>query len=300
MSKRENFLKGFFKENPIFVYLLGMCPALAVTAVFETALGMGLLVIFVLTSSNIVVSLLRKVIPSDVRTPAYIVIIATFVTIVGMVSKAFTYDLYLALGVFIPLIVVNCLILGRAESFASKNNVLDSAIDGFGMGLGFTFALVVIGVFRELLATGGIIWGEYLPFFVEEPITLVSTKVVFILISIGLLGFIMKSISESRKDKANNTVDRRIAYLLSVLFIIFVLLFIFVPTDFDISEYSLNMFSLAPGAFIALGMILAFIQGGNARKTRKEIEAKKRLIEEKKKAALAKKAAAAKLAKEAA
>ena len=254
MSKKENFLKGFFKENPIFVFLLGMCPALAVTAVFETALGMGLLVIFVLTMSNIVVSLLRNVIPSDVRTPAYIVIIATFVTIVGMVSKAFTYDLYLALGVFIPLIVVNCLILGRAESFASKNNVLDSAIDGLGMGLGFTFALVVIGVLREFLATGGIIWGEFLPFFVDQPVTLFSLDMIIHLFN----------------------------------------------SDFAIADYALNMFSLAPGAFIALGMILAVIQGKKARQTKKEIEAQKAKIAELKRVALEKKAAAAKLAKEAA
>lgn len=172
MSKKENFLKGFFKENPIFVFLLGMCPALATTATFETALGMGLLVVFVLTMSNIVVSLIRNIIPNDVRTPAYIVVIATFVTIVGMLTEWQAYALYEALGVFIPLIVVNCLILGRAESFASKNNVLDSAIDGVGMGLGFTFALVVIGIVREFLSTGSIMYGNYLPFFVDAPINL--------------------------------------------------------------------------------------------------------------------------------
>lgn len=172
MSKKENFLKGFFKENPIFVFLLGMCPALATTATFETALGMGILVVFVLTMSNIVVSLIRNFIPNDVRTPSYIVVIATFVTIVGMLTEWQAYALYEALGVFIPLIVVNCLILGRAESFASKNNVVDSAIDGLGMGLGFTFALVVIGVVREFLSTGSIMYGNYLPFFVDEPIHL--------------------------------------------------------------------------------------------------------------------------------
>lgn len=172
MSKKENFLKGFFKENPIFVFLLGMCPALATTSTFETALGMGLLVVFVLTMSNIVVSLIRNLIPNDVRTPSYIVVIATFVTIVGMLTEWKAYALYEALGVFIPLIVVNCLILGRAESFASKNNVVDSAIDGLGMGLGFTFALVVIGLVREMLSTGSIMYGNYLPFFVDKPIYL--------------------------------------------------------------------------------------------------------------------------------
>jgi len=172
MSKKENFLKGFFKENPIFVFLLGMCPALATTATFETALGMGILVVFVLTASNIVISMLRKIIPSDVRTPSYIVVIATFVTIVGMLTEWLAYDLYAALGVFIPLIVVNCLILGRAEAFASKNNVIDSAIDGLGMGLGFTFALVVIGVIREFLGSGSVMYGNYLPFLVDAPINL--------------------------------------------------------------------------------------------------------------------------------
>ncbi|MCF7925715.1 MAG: electron transport complex subunit RsxE, partial [Candidatus Izimaplasma sp.] len=127
MSKKENLLKGLFKENPIFVFLLGMCPALAVTATFETALGMGLLVIFVLTGSNVVVSMLRKYIPNNVRTPSYIVIIATFVTVVQMLTNAYTFALYQSLGVFIPLIVVNCLILGRAESYGSKNYVIDSA-----------------------------------------------------------------------------------------------------------------------------------------------------------------------------
>jgi electron transport complex protein RnfE len=174
MTKLQNFTKGFIKENPIFVFLLGMCPALAVTSTFETSLGMGMLVIFVLTMSNIVISLLRNLIPHDVRTPSYIVVIATFVTIVRMVTEWQAYELYEALGVFIPLIVVNCLILGRAEAFASKNNVLDSAIDGIGMGLGFTFALVVIGITRELLATGAIQLGVYLPFLVAEPMYLIG------------------------------------------------------------------------------------------------------------------------------
>ncbi|PAT02161.1 hypothetical protein CI105_02115 [Candidatus Izimaplasma bacterium ZiA1] len=174
MTKLQNLTKGFFKENPIFVYLLGMCPSLAVTGSFETALGMGILVVFVLTLSNVAISIFRNLIPTEVRTPAYIVIIATFVTIVQMLTNAFALDLSIALGVFIPLIVVNCLILGRAEAFASKNSIIDSAIDGFGMGLGFTLGLVVIGIFREFLATGGIMYGIYLPFFVDAPVTLFS------------------------------------------------------------------------------------------------------------------------------
>ncbi len=163
MSKKENFLKGFIKENPIFVFLLGMCPALAVTTYVETALGMGMLVIFVLSCSNVAISLLKNLIPDEIRIPSYIVIIASFVTIVQMLTNAYAPDLATSLGVFIPLIAVNCIILGRAESFASKNNVLDSLIDGVGMGLGFTFAITIIAFFREILATGAISYGVYLP-----------------------------------------------------------------------------------------------------------------------------------------
>ena len=164
MKRKDILTRGFFKENPIFVFLLGMCPALAVTATAETSLGMGLLVIFVLTLSNVVVSLVKGFIPAQAKIPSYIVIIATFVTIVAMLTEAFAFELYLSLGVFLPLIVVNCLILGRAEAFASKNSVWDSAIDGFGMGIGFTIGLLIIGVVRELLSTGQVAYGVYLPF----------------------------------------------------------------------------------------------------------------------------------------
>lgn len=164
MSRKQILTRGFFKENPIFVFLLGMCPALAVTTTFETSLGMGLLVIFVLTMSNIVVSLIKGFVPAQAKIPSYIVVIATFVTIVAMLTEAYAFELYLSLGVFIPLIVVNCLILGRAEAFASKNGVVDSAIDGFGMGIGFTIGLMIIGITRELMATGQIAYGIYLPF----------------------------------------------------------------------------------------------------------------------------------------
>jgi len=164
MDRKAILTRGFFKENPIFVFLLGMCPALAVTATFETSLGMGILVIFVLTMSNIVVSLIKGFVPAQAKIPSYIVVIATFVTIVAMLTEAYAFELYLSLGVFIPLIVVNCLILGRAEAFASKNTVWDSAIDGFGMGVGFTIGLIIIGITRELMATGQIAYGIYLPF----------------------------------------------------------------------------------------------------------------------------------------
>lgn len=163
MSKKENFLKGIIKENPIFVSLLGMCPALAVTNYVETAFGMGMLVIFVLSLSNLVISLLKNFIPDEIRIPSYIVIIASFVTVVEMLTNAFAPDLASSLGVFIPLIAVNCIILGRAESFASKNNAVDSVLDGIGMGIGFTLAVSTIAFVREVLATGAISYGVYLP-----------------------------------------------------------------------------------------------------------------------------------------
>lgn len=156
MSQKANFLKGIIKENPVFVMLLGMCPALGVTSSATNGLGMGVATLFVLLMSNIVVSLIRNVIPEKVRIPAFIVIIASFVTIVEMVLEAFIPVLYEALGLFIPLIVVNCLILARAESFASKNGIGSSIIDALGMGIGFTIALTLLGAAREILGNGSI------------------------------------------------------------------------------------------------------------------------------------------------
>ncbi len=159
MAKKNSILaNGILFENPIFVQLLGMCPTLAVTTTLENGLGMGLSATAVLIMSNILVSLLRKAIPGKVRIAAYIVIIATFVTIVQMVLEAFVPSLYASLGIFIPLIVVNCIILARAEAFASKNSAVKSALDGLGMGLGFTAALCIISIVRELLGQGTI-WG---------------------------------------------------------------------------------------------------------------------------------------------
>lgn len=154
--KISNLTKGILKENPIFVQLLGMCPTLAVTTSAMNGVGMGLATTAVLVSSNIVISMLRKFIPSQVRIPAFIVIIASFVTVVGMMMEAFVPALFQSLGLFIPLIVVNCVILARAEAFASKNGVLDSALDGIGMGAGFTLALMVLGAVRELIGNGSI------------------------------------------------------------------------------------------------------------------------------------------------
>lgn len=167
-SVRKNFLKGILTENPLFVSILGTCPALATTKTLEAALGMGLLFTIVLICSNMLVSLLRKIIPEEIRTPAYIVIIATFVTMVKMFTNAFLPELYSTLGVFISLIVVNCIVLGRAEAYASKNGVFDSLIDALGMGIGYTLAIMLMALFRELLGTGAFSFGAiftFIPYF---------------------------------------------------------------------------------------------------------------------------------------
>jgi len=156
MDQWKNFTKGIIKENPIFVLVLGMCPTLGVTSSAINGLGMGLATAFVLMMSNIVISLVRNVIPEKVRIPSFIVIIAAFVTVVQLIMQAYVPGLYKSLGLFIPLIVVNCIVLGRAEAFASKNNPVSSAIDGLGIGLGFSFALVLLGSIREILGSGKI------------------------------------------------------------------------------------------------------------------------------------------------
>ncbi len=156
MSHVNELTKGIFKENPTFIIMLGMCPTLGVTTQVFNAFGMGASVIFVLLGSNIFISALRKVIPDATRIPAYIVVIAAFVTIIEMVLHAFAPAVYNALGVYLPLIVVNCIILGRAEAFASKNTVLDSALDAIGMGIGFTLALTLIAAIREIFGSGTI------------------------------------------------------------------------------------------------------------------------------------------------
>ena len=151
---KKILLNGIFKENPTFVLFLGMCPTLAVTTSAFNGVGMGLSTMVVLVFANIFISLLRKFIPDKVRIAAYVVVIAAFVTIIEMVLKAYAQSVSQSLGIYIPLIVVNCIILGRAEAFASKNNVIKSAVDGIGMGLGFTGALFIIGAIREILGTG--------------------------------------------------------------------------------------------------------------------------------------------------
>lgn len=163
MNNLQNLTKGLIKENPILVLVLGTCPTLATSTSSLNGMGMGLATTFVLIGSNTVISLLANVIPDKVRIPAYVVIIASFVTIVDLIMQAYVPSLYGTLGIFIPLIVVNCIVLGRAEAFANKNKVLPSALDGLGMGIGFTLALGVLGAFREIVGSGAIFGHKFLP-----------------------------------------------------------------------------------------------------------------------------------------
>ena len=163
MNNWKVFLNGLIKENPTFVLLLGMCPTLGTTSSALNGMSMGLATTFVLICSNIVIALLKNLIPDKVRIPAYIVVIASFVTLLQMLMQAYLPTLFASLGLFIPLIVVNCIILGRAEAFAAKNTALPSLFDGLGMGLGFTWALTLLGAVRELLGTGAIFGFTLLP-----------------------------------------------------------------------------------------------------------------------------------------
>lgn len=172
---KASFLNGILKENPLLIQVLGLCPALAVTKSLETAFGMGLLFTFVLVSSNVIVSLLRKLIPEEIRTPCYIVVIATFVTIVKMFTEAFLPELYSSLGVFLSLLVVNCIVLGRAEAFAGSNGVFDSFLDGVGNGIGYTWAISLMGIIREVLGLGTLTIGKVFTFF-PEPLVLPILK----------------------------------------------------------------------------------------------------------------------------
>ena len=173
MSKLQNLLKGIIKENPVLVLVLGTCPTLAITSSVINALGMGVAATAVLLCSNMAISAMRKIIPDKVRIPCYIVLIAGFVTMVEMLMHAFAPSLYESLGIFLSLIVVNCIILGRAEMYASKNNVIDSAIDAVGMGIGFTLALFVMSSIREIFGNGS--WcGIEIPILSENPISILT------------------------------------------------------------------------------------------------------------------------------
>ena len=163
MSLMKEMTKGFIKENPVFIMALGLCPTLAVSTSIVNAIGMGLAATFVLLCSNILISLLKNYIPTKVRIPCFIVVIASFVTIVDMLMNAYTPEIHKNLGIFIPLIVVNCIILGRAEAFASRNNLIKSVFDGLGMGIGFTLALVAIAFFRELIGAGQLMGIQIMP-----------------------------------------------------------------------------------------------------------------------------------------
>ena len=173
-SKKEVFLAPLLKANPLFVLVLGTCPALAVTTTLEQAIGMGILFTVVLALSNVIISALRKFIPEYVRIPSYIVIIATFVTVVKLLAEAFLPELYSSLGVFLSLITVNCIVLGRAEAFAQDNPVLPSLLDGLGNGLGYTIAICIIALFREILGAGTLSFGKTFTFIPQVTIPLLK------------------------------------------------------------------------------------------------------------------------------
>ena len=181
----ERLYNGLIKENPTFVVMLGMCPTLAVTTSATNGVGMGLSTTVVLVLSNILISMLRKIIPDSVRIPAFIVVVASFVTIVQFLLEGFVPSLYASLGLYIPLIVVNCIILGRAESYASKNPVIPSLFDGLGMGLGFTFGLTCIGIVRELIGSGQIFGYQILPLADEATGTVGYTPVTIFILAPG-------------------------------------------------------------------------------------------------------------------
>lgn len=191
---------GIIDDNPVFVQVLGMCPTLAVTTSAENGLGMGLASTSVLVMSNLVISLLRNIIPAKVRIPAFIVIIASFVTIVDLLLQAFKPELYQSLGLFIPLIVVNCVILGRAEAYASKNKPVNSFFDGLGMGLGFTFALTLIGMTRELLGAGTIFATRIMPeSYVPASIFILAPGAFIVL---GMILAVFNTIKNKMKEEA--------------------------------------------------------------------------------------------------
>jgi electron transport complex protein RnfE len=169
-NKKDVFLNGVWKENPVLVSLLGLCSVLAISTTIENALGMGIAFSFVMILSNVIISLIRKIVPNEIRIPVYIVVVASLVVIVEMLMAAFLPELHKSLGIFIPLIVVNCIILGRAEAFASKNGVLDSLLDGLGMSIGYTAVLIVLSLVREFFASGSItVWKDLRLSLGDEP-----------------------------------------------------------------------------------------------------------------------------------
>lgn len=199
----ERLYNGIIKENPTFVLMLGMCPTLAVTTSAVNGCGMGLTTTAVLVMSNLMISLLRKIIPDRVRMPAYIVIVASFVTMIEFLLEGFVPSLYNSLGIYIPLIVVNCIILGRAEAYASKNPVLPSIFDGLGMGLGFTVAITILGAFRELIGAGTIWQIQVLPLEYYSPVNIMilAPGAFFVL---AMLVAVQNKVKSKKPQKAEN------------------------------------------------------------------------------------------------
>jgi len=191
MSFMKELTKGIVKENPTFVIVLGMCPTLATTTSVNNALGMGLAATFVLVCSNIMISMIRKITPDKIRIPIYVIVIAAFVSIVDMVMAAYLPDLHKALGLFIPLIVVNCIIMGRAEAFASKNSVMDSMADGIGMGIGFTLALILMSSIREILGSGTWAGMKVMPVTYDPMLVAILTPGAFITLGLLMAGINM-------------------------------------------------------------------------------------------------------------
>jgi electron transport complex protein RnfE len=195
MNQLNNFSKGFLRENPILVLLLGTCPTLAVTSSAMNGLGMGLATTFVLFMSNVFISVVKDFVPDKVRIPAFVVVIASFVTIVDLLMQAYTPSLSAQLGIFIPLIVVNCIVLGRAEAFAAKNSIFSSFIDGLGMGLGFTLALVTIGSIREMLGAGSVFGFKFIAETADGILIFILAPGAFI--TLGFIIALLKKINKT-------------------------------------------------------------------------------------------------------
>ncbi|WP_416197685.1 MAG: Ion-translocating oxidoreductase complex subunit E [Sporanaerobacter sp.] len=205
MKLSQVFRNGLIKENPIFVQLIGMCSTLAVTTSAVNGIAMGLAVTVVLIGSNLVISLIRNVVPDKIRIPSFVVVIATFVTIIDMFLKAYSPTIYNALGLFIPLIVVNCIIFARAESFASKNGILPSIVDGLGMGLGYTLALLILGSIRELLGAGALFGYQIMSASYQPALIAIMPPGAFIILGI-LIGIFnnIRMKNEKRENEVKN------------------------------------------------------------------------------------------------
>ncbi len=209
MSTKQIFLKGIWENNPVLVLLLGFCPVLAVSTSVIDALGMGFSTAFVLLGSNLVISLTRNFIPKKMRIPVFIIIIATFVTIVDLVLKGFFFDIHKSLGLFIPLIVVNCIVLGRAEAFASKNNVFKSIVDALGMGIGFILAIAFLAAIREILGNGSILNIKLFGDSFKPVIVAILPPGAFISLGFMLAGMNKINLIKKEKEKAKKNLEKK-------------------------------------------------------------------------------------------